>query len=101
MDKELIEFLSTKFDRIDQRFEEVHREIKDVRGEMKQGLDAVNHRIDDLDTRVAQGFADVNQRIDTLTHTVEALNERDLQDSNVFAKDIANLQTRVSKLEAK
>lgn len=96
MDKELIEFLGQKFDRIENRIEQMQEEVNNRIDRVETRL---NHRIDDLETRVNQGFAEVNQRIDTLTHTVEEINRRDLDDSNAFAADIANLDKRVTRLE--
>ena len=43
------------FERVDKRFEHVEEEFRAVRGEMKEGFDAVNGRIDSLQQTMVHG----------------------------------------------
>ncbi|MGC2422892.1 MAG: hypothetical protein WA666_00895 [Nitrospirota bacterium] len=109
--KELIDFLGTKFEKIDERFEKIDnqfekiderfKKIDDQFEEVKRHtgvlIEAVEHKID----IVIEGVMGLNERLDR--HTAENKQEHSRLEKMTLVNlaDISKLDQRVGRLEEK
>jgi hypothetical protein len=91
--QELVEFLSVKFGRIEQRFDAIDRRFEDI----DQRFDAIDRRFEDIDRR----FEAVDLRFESVEASIRhqgVLIERNAHHIRQVAEAITTLHVKVDRL---